>query len=303
MPAAAARRPRAVGAPRRHHARALPPARQGPALRTASTRAWPPPTSSCATWNTACRWTTTGRPTRCPPTPARLELLARKMPADGTGDALRRRDAACGSLDEHLAAVREIYERVIHAQKPHVLHARAPSRAARRRKRSRAAAGQQPDALPGPARAAPGGGRGRAPACTAAASASSIFWKRRSPTRSCWSASTATRTLAAGVLDIFEHSPYFADELLRYPELLDEIGEPLPPGRRTARRRRRAAPLLPPPDAAHPEREHAAGARPSSPRWARPRALADSVIAAAYRIALARSAAARRAPPTRRATR
>ena len=32
--------------------------------------------------------------------------------------------------------------------------------------------------------------------------------------------------LAAGVLDIFEHSPYFADDLLRQPELLDEIGAP-----------------------------------------------------------------------------
>ena len=41
VPAAPARRPRAVGAPRRHHVRALPPARQGPSLRHASTRAWP----------------------------------------------------------------------------------------------------------------------------------------------------------------------------------------------------------------------------------------------------------------------
>jgi len=29
------------------------------------------------------------------------------------------------------------------------------------------------------------------------------------------------------VLDIFEHSFHFADSLLRYPELLDEIGQPL----------------------------------------------------------------------------
>ena len=33
-------------------------------------------------------------------------------------------------------------------------------------------------------------------------------------------------SLAAGLLDIFEHSPHFADELLRYPELLEEIGRP-----------------------------------------------------------------------------
>src|ERR1035438_5462228 len=34
-------------------------------------------------------------------------------------------------------------------------------------------------------------------------------------------------TLAGGLLDLFEHSPYFADELLRHPELLDDIGSPL----------------------------------------------------------------------------
>ena len=33
--------------------------------------------------------------------------------------------------------------------------------------------------------------------------------------------------LAESVFDIFEHSNWFADELLRHPELLDEIGEPV----------------------------------------------------------------------------
>src|ERR1019366_6067550 len=45
---------------------------------------------------------------------ARLDLLARKMPGDGTGvrldgEGLRQR------LQEHLSAVREIYHRVVHA--------------------------------------------------------------------------------------------------------------------------------------------------------------------------------------------
>jgi len=46
-----------------------------------------------------------------------LGLLARKMPPAATGEAL---DAASlrRALDDHLAAVREIYDRVIHAQKP-----------------------------------------------------------------------------------------------------------------------------------------------------------------------------------------
>ena len=52
-----------------------------------------------------------------PADPAALDLLARKMPPAATGEALDA-DSLARSLDEHLAAVREIYERVIHAQKP-----------------------------------------------------------------------------------------------------------------------------------------------------------------------------------------
>src|SRR5206468_10031509 len=37
----------------------------------------------------------------------------------------------------------------------------------------------------------------------------------------------ADQKLAARVLDIFEHSMYFGDALVRYPELVNEIGEPV----------------------------------------------------------------------------
>src|SRR5581483_1572984 len=37
----------------------------------------------------------------------------------------------------------------------------------------------------------------------------------------------ADAVLATPALDIFEHSPYFADQLLRDPELLDEIARPM----------------------------------------------------------------------------
>ncbi|MBV9744152.1 MAG: glutamine-synthetase adenylyltransferase, partial [Acidobacteriia bacterium] len=37
----------------------------------------------------------------------------------------------------------------------------------------------------------------------------------------------ADAALAEGVLDIFEHSPYLADQFLRHPELLDEIHKPV----------------------------------------------------------------------------
>ena len=52
-----------------------------------------------------------------PADPEALGLLARKMPPAATGEALDS-DSLVRSLDDHLAAVREIYERVIHAQKP-----------------------------------------------------------------------------------------------------------------------------------------------------------------------------------------
>ena len=97
------------------------------------------------------------------------------------------------------------------------------------------------------------------------------------------------------MLDIFEHSRHFADELLRYPELLEEIGGargPAEPSRSTTPRPcgaiyRRA-------DAAHSEREHV---RPRADfRYPeQTSALADCVIEAAYRIAVAQAP-----PPARR---
>jgi [glutamine synthetase] adenylyltransferase / [glutamine synthetase]-adenylyl-L-tyrosine phosphorylase len=44
---------------------------------------------------------------------ARLEILARKMPHSATGAVLTR-ETLCDKLSEHLAAVRDIYERVVH---------------------------------------------------------------------------------------------------------------------------------------------------------------------------------------------
>ncbi len=46
-----------------------------------------------------------------------LDLLARKMPSESTG-AMLTGETLKEKLDEHLAAVREIYDRVVHAQKP-----------------------------------------------------------------------------------------------------------------------------------------------------------------------------------------
>jgi glutamate-ammonia-ligase adenylyltransferase len=47
-----------------------------------------------------------------------LDVLARKMPAEATG-GMRKGEMLRARLGEHLAAVSEIYERVIHAQRPY----------------------------------------------------------------------------------------------------------------------------------------------------------------------------------------
>src|ERR1035438_5136410 len=52
-----------------------------------------------------------------PADPIQLDLLARKMPPESTG-AILTGETLKAKLDEHLAAVREVYDRVVHAQKP-----------------------------------------------------------------------------------------------------------------------------------------------------------------------------------------
>ena len=151
-----------------------------------------------------------------------LALLARKMPADGSGDA---RDAASFKqrLDEHLAAVLEIYARVIHAQKPLYY---SPVSA--------------PEVVEEPESAAPVNNLTRlldqrAPQLAAAVTGANLnrgrvrfehFLEKAFANPSVLERLDSDGNLAAGVLDIFENSPYFADELLRQPDLLDDIGEP-----------------------------------------------------------------------------
>jgi glutamate-ammonia-ligase adenylyltransferase len=91
--------------------------------------------------------------------------------------------------------------------------------------------------------------------------------------------------LATAALDIFEHSPYFGDGLLRYPELLDEIGEPFqleggPLQDDSALRRFYRRQML------RIQSQSILRAAPIFSTLKQTSVLADSVIAAAYRIAL-----------------
>jgi glutamate-ammonia-ligase adenylyltransferase len=219
-----------------------------------------------------------------PNSPARLDLLARKMPADGAavttngtldGEGLQQR------LQEHLSAVREIYHRVVHAY-------RQPACAAVEEPVARP---EEVEALP-PDRNLERTLGGRAPRLAAALAAATLHRGRPRFEHFLEAALAAPELLArleaspAGVLDIFEHSAHFADQLLRYPELLEEIGEPfqlevgpLRDGAALRRFYRRQMLRI--------QCESMLGRAPIFETLGKTSVLADSVIAAAYRIALA----------------
>ena len=104
------------------------------------------------------------------------------------------------------------------------------------------------------------------------------------------------------MLDIFEHSAYFADQLLRHPELLGEIGEPfqleggpLRDGAALRRFYRRQMLRI--------QCESMLGRAPIFETLGKTSVLADSVIAAAYADRAGAKRRRRPARATRRATR
>jgi glutamate-ammonia-ligase adenylyltransferase len=223
------------------------------------------------------------RQTHTLPTDAEaLDLLARKMPADGgeaaSGEALLRR------LDECQAAVQEIYERVIHAQKP-MYYSPSPDPAP---------VEEETDA------AAPSSNLTRfldqrAPGLAEVVAASNLhrgrerfehFLEKAFATPEILARLDADPKTSAGVVDIFEHSAHFADELLRYPDLLEEIGrpvdlggEPLIDGAALRRYYRRRMLRI--------QSQSMLGSAPIFETLGRTSALADRVIQAAYDIAVA----------------
>ncbi len=218
-----------------------------------------------------------------PSDPDRLVVLARKMPTESIGSPLTA-EAFEQRLRAHLESVQEIYERVIHAQKP-MYYTLAPDPP------TADDVGEPPPPTSNLTRfldqaapqlagvvAAAGLNRGR--------ERFEHFLEKAVANPEILARLNEDRDLAVGVLDIFEHSPYFADDLLRYPELLEEVGEPfhleggaLMDGsslRRFYRRqmlRIQSESILQPP--------------PIFETLRKTSVLADSVIAAAYRIAVA----------------
>ncbi|MGD0872099.1 MAG: glutamine-synthetase adenylyltransferase [Bryobacteraceae bacterium] len=212
---------------------------------------------------------------------AELDLLARKMPREATGapldgETLKQRVA------EHQAAVLEAYARVVHMQQPAEDWPAAGAAAVEEEVEAAAPAGNLTRAW-----------EQRAPRLAAAAAASlhrgrerfTHFLEKAMANPEVLARLDADAKLAAGVLDIFEHSAHFADDLLRFPELLDEIGrvpcfegEPLEDSGALRRCYRRQMVRI--------QSESLLEAAPIFATLKKTSALADGVIGAAYRIAL-----------------
>jgi glutamate-ammonia-ligase adenylyltransferase len=210
---------------------------------------------------------------RLPEDPGALELLARRMPGGSSAEALLR------ELHRHFAQVLEMYERIVKHARPASEEAVSPL-----------SGGHTAFVIQALEQ--------RAPALAAAIAHADLhrgyrpfeyFLERLSPDTARLERLNADPALASTALDLFEHSPYFAEELVRKPESMDELARvsiPLiqdepPPGDPTELRRwfRRAILRI--------EAESICRSHPIFDTLDRTSRLADAAIAQVYAIAIA----------------
>jgi len=235
-----------------------------------------------------------------PEDPEVLEILAREMPPGLLGMSPSA-ETLTRQLRSHLDGVQEIYERVIHAQQPMYYDGLAGPDGA---------AGDEPAAEPAPVDAAPGPSnlerfldqraRGLAQSLAQARLQRGRlrfehFLENVFSSPGLLVRLDASPLLVERAVDLFEHSPYFSDGLIRNPELVEELGfdSPAPGAQEEAdtlhdsdalRRyfRRRMLRI---------QAASVCGRRPIFETLEETSDLADSVITAAYRLALERTAA------------
>jgi glutamate-ammonia-ligase adenylyltransferase len=155
-----------------------------------------------------------------------MESMARRIPVEQLGSAPSGKSVR-ETLERHLAHVKDIYERVIHAQLP--LHYRDPLPA------PESMDGGEPETQPQPATAPSNLFRVlEVRAAGLAASLSRLklthgarsfehFLEKVLPNKQWLDWLDEDPTLTGFVVDLFEHSPYFAEQLVRKPELLEEL--------------------------------------------------------------------------------
>jgi [glutamine synthetase] adenylyltransferase / [glutamine synthetase]-adenylyl-L-tyrosine phosphorylase len=162
------------------------------------------------------------RQTHTLPTSERdLDLLARRMPTAQLGSAPSR-EKLLHELNAHLEAVQEIYHRVIHAQRPSYYNLAPPAPAEVERPETSEAVTTNlvrflNECAPQLA------GRVSRAGLRRGAGAFEHFLEKVVPNSEWLSLLNSNDTAACYALDIFEHSPYFAEELIRSPELMEEL--------------------------------------------------------------------------------
>lgn len=166
-----------------------------------------------------------------PVQPGELDLVARRMPSGQIGpdpsaaELLRR-------LNAHLEEVVEIYERVVHAHGPAYY---GPAPAVSSPVSVEPSPAEPALSWDGPAPPSSNIVRflgQRAPALGAALARANLrrgfrnfeHFLERIADRSELDRLDRDPVLARHAFDLFEHSPYFAEQLIRNPELLDEVG-------------------------------------------------------------------------------
>ena len=214
-----------------------------------------------------------------------LELIARKMPVDRPGE-IDSAQMLESRLQVHLSEVRDVYERVIHAHKPMYYTVITPTEEI-----APAAVLDTP-----PAAASTNLARfldQRAPQLAAVLARTEL---RRSRERFehflekvfaapdlLWRLD-ADPALVESALDVFEHSQYFGDQLIRNPELVFELspgsvgGEPVRDASELRRYFHRAMLRI--------QGESILGRVPIFTTLERTSDLADTIVCAAYRLAL-----------------
>ncbi|MGP0074425.1 MAG: glutamine-synthetase adenylyltransferase [Bryobacteraceae bacterium] len=161
-----------------------------------------------------------------PTAPRELDLLARKMPTTQLGSAPSG-EKLLQDLNAHLEAVQEIYERVIHAQRP-IYYSLPPAA----EPRINAPQIEAPDVVEPTSSNLIRFLDERAPALAKAVSQVQLrrgagafehFLEKLMPDSRLLALLDRDPQVARFTLDIFEHSPYFAEELVRVPELIEEF--------------------------------------------------------------------------------
>ncbi|MDQ6760078.1 MAG: glutamine-synthetase adenylyltransferase [Acidobacteriota bacterium] len=155
-----------------------------------------------------------------PTDPRQLDLLARRMPMQQLG-SVPSGEKLLQELNAHLESVQDLYERVIHAQRP-IYYSAPPSSASR----------DGEDTSEPPSANLARFLDEKAPRLASVLSRTDLRLGARAfehflekvVSDPHWLALLNDGTSTARfVFDLFEHSPYYADELIRTPELIEDL--------------------------------------------------------------------------------